>query len=231
MESHRSVHCGGRPHPVIITQPDRILLAKQVATYARQLTGDLLDCGAGECRRYAALFKHVRSYKTLDPNPEWKPDIPGSAEAIPLPDASVDSVLSTQVLEHVPHPWKVIREFHRVLRPGGRCLLTAPQENELHEEPHDYFRYTKYGLRVLFEEAGFTIEAMDQRGGYHAMMMQLRIRHLVNTWKPYERRCTMWILAPLTLLLTRYALFRDRLSRNSAAKLHTIGWCVLARKP
>ncbi len=203
----------------------------QVAKFAGRLTGDLLDCGAGECRRYAALFTHVASYRTLDPNPAWKPDILGSAEAIPLPNASVDSVLSTQMLEHVPHPWNVIREFHRVLRLGGHCLLTAPQENELHEIPHDYFRYTSFGLKSLFEDAGFEILAMDQRGGYHAMMMQIRIRHLVNTWKPYERKLAMWILAPITLLLTNYALARDRACRNPAAKLHTIGWCVLAKKP
>jgi SAM-dependent methyltransferase len=216
---------------VIVTQPDRVLLGYEVGRYAPKLTGALLDIGSGRSRRYGALFSHVASYTTLDRDTDWKPDLVGSAEKIPLPDESIDSILCTQVLEHVPHPQVAIAEMFRVLKKGGRCLLTVPQENELHEEPHDYFRYTNYGLRVLFEEAGFTIEAMDQRGGYHAMMMQIRIRHLVNTWKPYERKLAMWILAPLTLLLTNYALARDRACRNPAAKLHTIGWCVLARKP
>ena len=215
---------------MIVAQPDRILLQEQIARYAPKLTGALLDVGAGHCRRYAACFRHVSSYRTLDWDPAGNPDIVGSAEAIPLPDASIDSILCTQVLEHVPHPDRALREFFRILRPGGHCLLTVPQENELHEEPHDYFRYTKYGLCVLFEEEGFTMEHIDQRGGYHAMRMQIRIRHLVNTWKPYERRWAMRVLSPLTLLLTRYALWRDRHCHNPAAKLHAIGWCVLAKK-
>lgn len=216
---------------MIITQPDRVLLLQQVERHAKELHGKLLDIGSGRSRRYDALFRHVSSYRTLDRDASWKPDLIGSAENIPLPNASVESILCTQVLEHVPHPAKAVIEMFRVLSKGGSCLLTVPQENELHEEPHDYFRYTKYGLQALLEEAGFTIEAMDPRGGYHAMMMQIRIRHLVNTWKPYERRWAMWILAPLTLLLTKYALWRDRFCHHPAAKLHTIGWCVLAKKP
>lgn len=216
---------------MIVTQPDRTLLLRQIERLAPTLQGDLLDIGAGECRRYAALFKHVKSYRTLDPNAQWNPDIVGSAEAIPLPDASVDSVLSTQVLEHVPHPWIVIQEMFRVLRPGGHVLLTIPQVNELHEEPHDYFRYTSYGLQSLLTDAGFVVEDMHQRGKYHAMTMQIRIRHLINTWKPYQRKWVMLILGPLTLILTKYAVWRDSVSRNPAAALHTIGWAVLAKKP
>lgn len=215
---------------MICTQPERILLHHQLARFAHRLHGRLLDIGAGECRRYKAYFSQATSYETLDFNPAWKPDIVGSAEAIPLPDESVDSIVCTQVLEHLPHPWIALREMHRVLRKGGTCLLTAPQTNELHEEPQDFFRYTKYGLHTLLEDAGFTVEAMDQRGKYHALRMQLRIRHLINTWKPYEQPWAMRILCPFTLLLTQYALWRDRSSKNPAATLHAIGWCVLARK-
>ena len=119
----------------------------------------------------------------------------------------------------------------RVLRPGGYLLLTAPQTNELHEEPRDFFRYTNYGLHNLLEEAGFRVEHMDQRGKYHAMTMQIYIRHLVNTWQPYENKLAMIVLCPLTRILTAYALWRDRHTTSTAAALHTIGWCVLAKKP
>ncbi len=216
---------------MIVTQPDRYLLNEQIAKYAKKLNGDLLDVGCGRCRRYDALFKHVKSYRTLDRDTDWKPDVIGSAEAIPLQDKSVDSILCTQVFEHLPHPWIAIKELFRVLKPGGYCLFTVPQTNELHEEPHDYFRYTSYGLRSLFTEAGFTVEAMDQRGKYHCMMMQIRIRHLINTWKPYENKLAMWILCPLSILLNKYAIWRDSISKSPEVALHTIGWCVLAKKP
>ncbi|MDD5054960.1 MAG: class I SAM-dependent methyltransferase [Candidatus Peribacteraceae bacterium] len=216
---------------MIVTQPDRYILQEQMSRYAPELSGDLLDIGCGGCRRYAGYFRHVKTYRTLDANAAWKPDIVGSAEHIPLPDNSVDAVLSTQVFEHLPHPQVAIAEVFRVLKHGGRCLLTVPQTNELHEEPHDYFRYTKYGLRTLFTDAGFRVDVMEQRGKYHSMLMQIRIRHFINTWKPYERRWAMWILCPLSLILTKYALWRDNRTTSPAAALHTIGWCVLATKP
>lgn len=216
---------------MIITQPDRVLLAEEVARHAPMLRGTVLDVGSGRYRRYQHLCTGATEYRTLDHDPAGGPDIVGSAEHIPLPDASVDGVLCTQVLEHLPHPWLAIAEMYRVLRPGGRIVLTAPQTNELHEEPHDYFRYTNYGLRRLFEDAGFVVEAIEQRGKYHATLMQIRIRHLVNSWRPYDRRWAMWILCPLTMLLTRWAIWRDSVSSGPAVALHAIGWCVLAKKP
>ncbi len=216
---------------MIITQPDRVLLARQIKEYGPRLSGSLLDVGAGRVRRYASYLPHIQSYQTLDANPNSGADIVGSAEAIPLESESKDSILCTQVLEHVPHPQKAVAEMFRILRSGGYCLLTAPQMNELHEEPHDYFRYTCHGFRQILEDAGFKVIQIDQRGRYPATIMQLRIRHMINTWKPYENRMTMLILAPLTYLLTRFALWRDSSSRNPADTLDTIGWCVLAQKP
>ncbi len=215
---------------MIVTQPDRVILNRQITRFAPFLTGKLLDVGAGRARRYQKVCINVTDYKTLDRDADWKPDVIGSAEHIPLPDNSIESILCTQVLEHVAHPVIAMKEMSRVLRSGGYCLLTVPQTNELHEEPHDYFRYTNYGLQTLFTDAGFSVETMDQRGKYHSMMMQIRIRHLINTWKPYENRFAMLILCPLSILMTKYAMWRDSMTSNPAVALHTIGWCVLAKK-
>ncbi len=213
---------------MIISQPDRVLLQEQISAYTPLLKGDLLDIGAGSVRRY--FCPNATSYRTLDCNHASGADIIASAEAIPLPDNCIDSILCTQVLEHVAHPNKVLQEIYRLLRPGGLCLLTAPQMNELHEEPHDYFRYTCFGLRVLFEDTGFVVEHLDQRGGYHATLAQMRIREMINQWRPYERTLVMWLLAPWSNLLTRYALWRDTHANDRSWK-HAIGWCVLAKKP
>ena len=105
-----------------------------------------------------------------------------------------------------------------------------PQWNELHEVPHDYLRYTNFGLQKLFEENGFTVEVMDQRGKYHALLAQLHIRHLIDRFKPYDRPLMMLWLGPLTKLMAVWALWRDSMSKKPADALHAIGWCVLARK-
>lgn len=216
---------------MIVTQPDRLLLLKQIRKHAANLRGDLLDVGAGRARRYQSECINVSSYKTMDHDGEWKPDIIGSAEAIPVPDASFDSILCTQVFEHLPHPHIAIKELARVLRPGGQVLFTVPQMNELHEMPNDFFRYTSEGLRTLFMEAGFEILDMEPRGKYFATMAQMRIRHMIDTWNPYKNKITMLFISPLSLLMTRWALFRDGMSKSNATAVHTIGWCLLAKKP
>lgn len=82
-----------------------------------------------------------------------------------LSDGSFQAVLCTQVLEHVPRPWKAAREFGRVLAPGGLLIVSVPHLSILHEAPHDYWRFTRYGLQALFEEHGFEVLALTETGG------------------------------------------------------------------
>ncbi len=216
---------------MIISQPDRVLLARQIERYARELTGDILDIGSGKLRRYERFCTSVKSYRTLDVEASFGPDIVGSAEAIPLPDATVDGVICTQVLEHVPHPWIAMAEIARVLRPGGKCLITVPQTSELHEEPHDFFRFTKYALERLCADNGLRLEATDQRGSFHGTQAQMRIRALINRWSPYENRWAMFVLWPVTTLLSKAAMWRDARASHPSYARHAIGWCIIASKP
>ncbi len=93
-----------------------------------------------------------------------------SLEQLPVPDASFDAVLNTQVLEHVADPARVAGELLRVLVPGGRLWLTAPLLWPLHEEPHDYWRFTSHGLRHVLEQTGFRVERLEPRGGYFSAL-------------------------------------------------------------
>ena len=81
-------------------------------------------------------------------------DVYASGLALPFGAQTFDTVVCSEVLEHVPDPACLLAEVTRVLRPGGHLLLTTPQTWGLHEEPHDYFRYTRYGLDVLARRAG-----------------------------------------------------------------------------
>lgn len=136
----------------------------------------VLDVGAGDAP-YAELFAHAE-YVGLD----WEHSvhdgarsaaIQSSADALPVDDASVDAVLLTQVLEHVRRPAGVLSEIARVLRPGGSLYATVPLVWELHEEPHDYWRFTVHGLRALLEDAGLEEVSIEPRSDSLSALAQL----------------------------------------------------------
>jgi SAM-dependent methyltransferase len=128
----------------------------------------VLDAGAGDAP-YRHLWRHV-DYRTADFGKLDKPyselDFVCDLSSIPVPDASFDTVLSTQVLEHLPDPRKVLVEFARVLKPGGQLWLSAPLFYEEHEVPFDFHRYTQFGLREHIEQAGLVVEQIDWLEGF-----------------------------------------------------------------
>ena len=90
--------------------------------------------------------------------------------SIPVPDDRFDAIICTQVLAHMADPAAVLREFRRILRPGGRLLLSCPLFFQENEKPYDFFRYTQFGLRHLFERAEFKIERLDWLEGYYGTL-------------------------------------------------------------
>ncbi|MBD5635545.1 MAG: methyltransferase domain-containing protein [Candidatus Eremiobacteraeota bacterium] len=86
---------------------------------------------------------------------------------VPLPfdDAVFDTIILSDVLEHVPRPEALWNEMHRVLRPGAKLLLNVPFFYWLHEQPHDYARYTCFALKRFAEEAGFEVLHLNSIGG------------------------------------------------------------------
>lgn len=143
---------------------ERSSIFEFVAAQARtlQLGTRVLDVGAG-ASPYRELFA-AQIYTTTDHAVTLhggEVDIVAAAEAIPVDDASFDAVVCTQVLEHVADPLAVLSELHRVLVPGGRLIATVPFAWEEHEQPYDFFRYTRYGISRLLERAGF--EQLDVR--------------------------------------------------------------------
>jgi len=172
--------------------PPRRLFREHIADYAirdallrhaEAFRGRLLDVGCGD-RRYEPVFRQrVSSWTALD----WpvsfdgrggRPDIVADALRLPITDASFDTVLCTQVLEHVPEPQRLLAEAFRVLRPGGQLVLTAPQYNALHEEPRDFFRYTCYGLDHLAAGCGFTHRTLMPIGGFLSLFAFITTIHL-----------------------------------------------------
>jgi len=142
----------------------------------------VLDVGAGTCP-YRQLFAHC-NYLTHDfsqlPQDQnrgrlsYGPlDYVSDILNIPVPDASLDVIICTEVLEHVSEPIKVMHEFGRMLRPGGRLLLTAPLGSGLHQEPYHYYGgYTPYFFRKFLTEAGFKDISAEANGGFFKLYGQ-----------------------------------------------------------
>ncbi len=123
--------------------------------------GRLLDVGCGEKPYRVYRPPHVTHWVGFDVPENPAADIHGHAEALPFEAQTFETVLCTEVLEHVKDPALVLREVHRVLCAGGHVILTTPFYWPLHEEPFDFFRFSPYALRHLFSEADLEIVRIE----------------------------------------------------------------------
>lgn len=124
-----------------------------------------LDVGSLRSPYKAILESRGFAVRTLDLTTEHGADYAGTAERTGRPDASVDLVLCTQVLEHVRTPWVAMREFQRILKPGGVLLITIPHVWFYHPHPGDYWRVTQEGIVALATDAGFAVREARTQGG------------------------------------------------------------------
>jgi FkbM family methyltransferase len=142
----------------------------------------VLDVGAGTCP-YRGLFAHT-TYQTHDfkayegeklggGNAYGAIDYVSDITALPIPDGSFDVVLCTEVLEHVPEPIAALREMARVLRPGGKLIVTAPLGSGLHQLPfHFYGGYTPHWYEKFMPQFGVRVESITPNGGFYRLMAQ-----------------------------------------------------------
>jgi SAM-dependent methyltransferase len=148
----------------------RFWLREVNAAFARGVSPGMrvLDAGAGT-QPYRDLFAHAQ-YESADFEAVDKAYAPSTyvcdLRAIPVEDARFDRVVLNQVLEHLPDPGAVLAELRRVLKADGKIICTCPLFYEEHEQPYDFYRYTQFGLRHLFEGAGFRIEELSWMEGY-----------------------------------------------------------------
>lgn len=217
-----------------------------VSRFARVTSASLpegarvLDAGAGE-GPYRALFGHTR-YVALDDrrgDRRWDYgglDAVGDLLRMPVRDGAFDAVLCTETLEHLTDPGPFLAEVARVLRPGGRLHLTAPLQFREHQEPHDYFRFTRHGVRLLLERAALRVVSIEPEGGYFAHLgdkVQAAHRVLFAKDRKLVWKIVFLLLQPLsmllfTVLLPALCILLDPLDRRRA---HTTGFLVVAVKP
>jgi 2-polyprenyl-3-methyl-5-hydroxy-6-metoxy-1,4-benzoquinol methylase len=152
---------------------------------SRYSQGELLDVGCGN-KPYEVLFKDkISSYLGCDvvQSDLNKVDVICEATSLTFDNYRFDTVFSTQVIEHVGDPFRMLEEINRVLKKDGILILSAPFCWELHEEPFDFFRYSKYGLKSMIEKNGFEILELKANGGKWAAIIQMNLNILYSSFK------------------------------------------------
>ncbi|HWQ55858.1 MAG TPA: class I SAM-dependent methyltransferase [Bryobacteraceae bacterium] len=204
-----------------------------VAAFAAELRpgARVLDAGAGE-GQYAGHFKPHR-YCGVDlavGDAQWdytRLDALADLTRLPFAPGTFAAAIHIVTLEHVREPGCVLAEIARALEPGGLLLVVAPHEWEVHQAPHDYFRYTRHGLAYLLEKAGLAPIAIQPVGGY----FRLLARRLMNGLQFFSGGRRWFLFVPAALLLVPPALILPYLDFLDRDRNFTLGYICTARKP
>ena len=190
----------------------------------------MIDIGCGT-KPYEDLVRpfvesHVGVDHPVSLHSRSKVDLSGTAYSIPTEDASFDSALCTAVLEHLEEPEAALRECNRVLVPGGYAVYTVPFIWHIHEEPRDFYRFTRFGLAHLFGKAGFVDVEVRALSGFAVTFGQLLVYRLQSLNKGVVRR--LGIVTAVGLLIQGFAYVAGRFDKSER---WTWMYLVSARKP
>ena len=190
----------------------------------------LLDAGAGE-GRYRASFPSCR-YTGVDlavGDADWNYsalDAVADLNALPFPTSTFDAALNVVTLEHLRDPQLALTEIARVLKKGAPLLLVAPLEWEEHQQPHDYFRYTRQGLTLLLDRAGFGEIRIEPAGGFFRLLS----RRLLNGLQFFMRGPRWLLFVPAALVFVPLSLVLPVLEPLDTERNFTLGYLCVARK-
>jgi SAM-dependent methyltransferase len=203
--------------PFKLENQDRYVIRSAIYRALRSilpnLYGSLLDVGCGQMpyKSYIMSNLKVTHYVGLDIegaivyNSSVKPDCSWDGVAMSFDSETFDCAIATEVLEHCPEPEITLKEIQRVLRKGGLFFFTVPFLWNLHEVPHDEFRYTPFSLSRQLERSGFRNIQIYATGGWHLAMAQM-----LGLWvcrSPMSQKKRYWLkrlIMPVMRILIRF---------------------------
>jgi len=182
-------------------------LYRGLAEFFPALHGRVLDVGCGR-KPYRRLVPAAEYVGLELDTPELRglgaADLYYSGGRFPVPDASFDAVICSQVLEHIFQPAEFLAEIRRVLRPGGKLLLTTPFAWDEHSQPYDFGRYSSFGLAHLLAESGFTTVAQRKTCPDARTLVQLTSGYVYKTLRTRHRPLNLLVqlalIAPVNVL-------------------------------
>lgn len=157
---------------------------RYVLSAVRPGGGWALDLGGGRGELGLPLRGRGYRFANVDLSPSGPGAVAGDAERLPLRSRSCSLVVSSDSLEHFPHPDRALREARRVLRDDGVLVIWVPFLHPFHRD--DLFRFTPLGLRMLLGEAGFVVRSIDAPLGLASVLAQAVVVLL--------RRCRLGLL-------------------------------------
>ena len=211
-----------------------------LAAVAARLDGDVLDIGCADRRLSTALSPSVR-YVGLDyPDTavtlyDTRPDVYGDAQCLPFSAGSFSCIALLDVLEHLPDPDAAVAEAARVLAPGGTLALGAPFLYPLHDQPFDFQRWTRYGLRQLVARHGLSIieeDAFGQPGETAALLANIALARRGQRLLADRNPLVVLVLLLAAVLIPQRNLAAWLSARTAPPDdLMPLGYRLLCRKP
>jgi len=202
--------------------------------YSPLMRGKLFDLGCGEGAYKSFFLEHAKEYVGVD----WagtvhKAQLDIAADlnkALPIENGAADCVVALSVLEHLYEPQVMLNEAYRILKPGGAMIIQVPWQWWIHEQPHDYFRFTPFGLKYMLEKAGFTSIEIEPQTGFCSMWI-LKFNYFSRRFtqrKGLLSKIIKMFLVPIWFIGQKMAPTLDLLDRNWM--LESCGYYAVAKK-
>lgn len=209
------------------------LIASRYDRYIKDhVRGRLIDLGCGRVPLYGAYKPYVGDNvcvdweNTLHKNEHLDLECDLNTE-LPFADGEFDTVIFSDVLEHVPKPEQVLKEVSRILAAGGKLLLNVPFYYCIHEEPHDYYRYTHFALRRFMANAGLKLVLLEPTGGAPEVLADTLAKNLLQVPRIGELFAVLIQRATLAFIATN---FGKAVSKSTSEKF-PFGYFLIAEKP
>jgi len=198
------------------------------------LNGIVADLGCGTRPYESIILERANTYYGIDwPNTlhRFQSDIGADlSKELPIKSTSIDNLVCFEVLEHLPEPYLLISEAFRILKPNGKIIISTPFQWREHEQPWDYYRYTRYGLEYLLSKAGFTNIYISAKSGFWVMWILKLNYHLTLLIRGprFMRKTIQMCLIPIWWTGQIVAPLLDGIFGGSD---ESIGYFAIAEKP
>ncbi len=229
-------HLRGSRNPLEVSPGSRLysdIIAAFYETYLPSYArGRTVDLGCGKAPLAGLCRPLVSGYICVD----WAGSIHGRgcldlecdlSRELPFRDGSFDTVILSDVMEHIPEPGLLWSELYRILSPGGAVVMNTPFLYRLHEEPHDYYRYTEFALKRHASAAGFEILQFEPMGGSPEVLTDFLGKNLLRI--PTVGCLLAGLLQSAVSLLGRMRFVRH--ISESTERAFPLGYFMVAGRP